>query len=93
MYFDAEIIREKSMDPYFKIKFSYVDKDFIIKAGIAEVIRKAPVPQITYDYETRKIIEDKDRSKLELELLNVIISYLLSAGISRTYKGRVVLSA
>ena len=93
MVFNGEIIKEKSMDPYFRIKFSYEEKDFVIKYGIAEVVRKAPITQISYDPKTEAITRGKDKSKLELELLNIVIGYLLSKGISKTYRGKVILSA
>jgi len=92
MDFNAEVIKEVSFDPYFKIKFSYEADGIIIKRGIAEVTRKAPKPVIVFDAETELRIKHVDRSKLELELLNTVINHIFSNGVKRSWKGNIILN-
>jgi hypothetical protein len=91
MVFEAEIIKSVTQDPYFKVIFSYETDSLKIDRGFAEIIRKAPIPVITYDKLSADILTNEDKTKLDLELLNTVISYLFSYKISRTYKGNVVL--
>lgn len=92
MVVQAEVLRETSFDPKFKVVFSVETDKVIIKRGYAEIIRKAPKPVITYDEGTSEKINLIDRNKLELELLNTVIHFLLSHGVSRSFKGNVVLN-
>jgi hypothetical protein len=91
MVFDAEIIKSVTQDPYFKVVFSYETDNLKIDRGFAEIIRKAPIPLITYDKLSADILINEDKTKLNLELLNTVINYLFSSKISRTHKGNVVL--
>ncbi len=90
MYFSAEIIKEKSLDPYFKLKFTYKTDRVDIEAGFADVLRKEPMSVITFDSETKEKLLSEDTSKLELELLHIVVKYLFSRGITRTKKGKVI---
>ncbi|MCX7923178.1 MAG: hypothetical protein N3B21_14395 [Clostridia bacterium] len=92
MFFRAEIIKGASFDPLFKIVFSYETDSVKIERGYAEVLRKAPRPLITYDSNTAEKLKLMDKAKLELELLNIVISYLMSKGISRSKKGNIVVN-
>lgn len=80
MGFSAEVIREESFDPHFKVRFSYTDGIVKIDKGYAQVIRKAPKIKIIYDEDTEAKIQEYDRTKLELEILNVIVNHLINAG-------------
>lgn len=92
MEFAGEILYEISIDPYFKIKFSYKDKNVSIARGFAEVTRIAPKPTIVYDAASEVILRSYDRSKLELELINTVITHLITKGVVRNWKGGFVLS-
>lgn len=76
MTFKGKIIKDKSYDPYFKVEFDYEDDDVIIEKGYAEIVRKAPRPEIIYDIATEDKLKLYDKTKLELELLNLVITYL-----------------
>ena len=91
MLFEAEVIRDVSYDPYYKILFSFEGSQTGIQRGTAEVVRKTPVPVITYDTATDEKLGAEDRLKLDYELMNVVVGYLLSKGTSRTYRGKLVL--
>ena len=91
MNFDAKIIEEESFDPFFKVKFTYETDSITVQSGFAEVVRQGLKPVIKYGPETREKLKNADRSKLELELLNVIVGFLFSNGSSRTFKGNLML--
>jgi len=91
MLFYAEILKETSYDPYFKIKFSYENDMISINEGYAEVIRQAPKPIITYGRNTSEKLKAMDKSKLELEIMNKVIEYMLSNGALRSLKNNRIL--
>lgn len=91
MNFEAEIIKDISYDPYYKIRFSYEADGISIERGYAEVIRKAPSPTVTYGKQTEESLNDEAKIRLNLELLNVVIVYMLSHKATRTHKGNLVL--
>jgi hypothetical protein len=93
MEFNAEIIKDLSLDPYFKLVFSYTGKSVIIKRGFAEIVRKSPKSVITFDRGSNEMLSKEDREKLELELLNKVIEYLLSVGVAKSWRGNIILSA
>lgn len=76
MTFEGMIIKDKSYDPYFKVVFTYKNNEVSIEKGIAEIVRKAPKPEITYDIATEAKVELVDKTKLELELINLVIMYM-----------------
>ncbi|MCX7709938.1 MAG: hypothetical protein N2484_08805 [Clostridia bacterium] len=92
MEFVGEVLRDVSFDPNFKIKFSYEDNNVCILKGFAEVTRKAPKPVIRFDADTEMLLRHTDRTKLELELLNIMISYIFAHGVARTWKGGIILN-
>ena len=76
MIFNGKIIKDKSYDPYFEVEFTYKDDEVKIEKGYADIVRKAPRPKITYDITTEDKLRLFDKTKLELELLNLVITYL-----------------
>jgi len=91
MVFSGEVIKDASMDPYFKIEFRYESESAVIRKGYAEVVRKAPRPVVTFDAAIDSRLGNEDRAKLELELLNIVIDYILSNGVRRSWKGNIIL--
>ena len=75
MAFKGTIVRDKSYDPYYTVEFSYITDEIMIDKGYAEVMRKAPRPSITYDPETQKKLQLFDRTKIELEILNLVMNF------------------
>lgn len=78
MHFRGKILSDKSYDPYFKVEFSYETDKVKIEKGYAEIVRTAPRPKITYDAATEEKMNLIDQSKLELELLNLVINYMFN---------------
>lgn len=79
MTIKTQVIREESYDPYFKVCFSYETDEVKIDKGYAEIVRKPPKPEITYDIDTETKLAGVDRFKLELELLNSVVNYMFSS--------------
>ncbi|MFZ5985860.1 MAG: hypothetical protein ACOYWZ_01885 [Bacillota bacterium] len=91
MEFKAEVIKELSMEPNFKVRFYYKTDKVTIEKGYAEVIREYPKSVIKYDSYTDGFLEEVDKAKLELEILNIVFDYLLTYGVLSSCKGRFIL--
>lgn len=91
MIFEAMVIKDKSLDPYFLIKFSYKTDEVNIESGTAVVIRQAPKSLITYDEFTENKIDFKDRMHIEYGLLNTVIDYIFSNGVIKSWRGNIIL--
>ncbi len=74
MSFSGNIIKSKSYDPYYKIEFSYACDNIRIDKGIADIVRKQPKLEITYDSLTEEKLAGLDNTRLELELMNLVLS-------------------
>lgn len=88
----AEVLKDISTDTYFKVKFTYTDKNMGISKGIAEITRQYPKPVIKYDIETEGKLVFVDRCKLELELMNTVMSYIFAKGVARTWRGDIIMN-
>ncbi|MCR4436457.1 MAG: hypothetical protein QHH06_11730 [Clostridiales bacterium] len=86
MTFEGKIIKEKSYDPYFEVEFTYEDDEVKIEKGRAEIVRKAPRSEITFDIATEDKFKSLDRTKLELELLNLVINYMFDKRSTKTLR-------
>ncbi|MCX7746945.1 MAG: hypothetical protein N2645_08665 [Clostridia bacterium] len=91
MVFEGKVIKEESFDPFFKIEFSFITDSLSIKRGYATVKRQTPKPFITFDPKTEERLNDIDRERLEFELLNQVIDYILKNCANRSWRGNVIL--
>lgn len=91
MDFKAEVIRELSADPYFKVMFHYRVDGTSVNRGSAEVIRKYPKSIIRFDPYTDEMLSEAEKSKFELEILNALFDYLLSYGVFSSDSGKFIL--
>ncbi|HOQ76176.1 MAG TPA: hypothetical protein PK369_06355 [Thermoclostridium sp.] len=80
MYISVSVVREKSLDPVFKVLVSYRDENVSFRNAEVEVLRKPPRVVIHYPEEVQRVLPQINSKKLELEILNKIAEYLLSGG-------------
>ena len=78
MSFAGASVKEKSYDPYYKVEFTYECDEIRIEKGYAEIVRKQPKLEITYDTLTEEKLKAVDNTKLELELVNLVLSHFIS---------------
>ncbi|HEY8421550.1 MAG TPA: hypothetical protein VIL05_07415 [Thermoclostridium sp.] len=77
MTFSIDLIKEKSMDPVFLLNVSvYGDNVKVVNAKV-EVTRRPPKVSFTYPDELKNILPPTEQKKLELEMLNKIVEYLI----------------
>jgi hypothetical protein len=88
MSFSGNVIKEKSYDPNYKVEFSYEDGDIKIELGIADIIRKQPRLVIDYDELTSAKLKAADKTKLELELTNLVLNYFIAGASAKSLKFR-----
>jgi len=79
MTFSIELIREKSMDPVFQLNVSIYDHNVSVKNARVEVIRRPPQVSFNYPDELKNVLSPVEQKKLELEMLNKIVEYLLES--------------
>lgn len=79
----ASVIKDKSFDPVFQMKISYEDENVKFKDVIVDVQRRPPRVRVDYPDEIRLLLPKIDVKKLELEIMNKIVEFLLSS--SRHY--------
>ncbi len=89
----VEILKDVSFDPVFKVKFSCKTQEKEIKNALAEVIRKPPKPQINFETNTIDQLDLTQKQKLEMEILNKVIEYLFSNGVSVGSSSRAIHSS
>jgi len=77
MSFNGSILKEQSYDPYYKVEFTYDEDELTIEKGFAEIVRKQPKLEITYDENTQEILGEKGSRKLDLELANLVLGYFI----------------
>lgn len=80
----ATVVRGESIDPEYKIKFSFASEKFNIQDGIAFFIRKAPSAVIYFDDYTDYVVEksgadEKDVEYIKLEIGKTVCDYLVSS--------------
>lgn len=88
MTFSINLIRSKSMDPVFNLNVSVYDHNIKVKDAIVEVIRRPPKVIFNYPDELKNVLAPVDQKKLELEILNKIVEYMMETSdvsIGRNY--------
>lgn len=74
----AEVIRDKSFDPYFLVRVSYDDGKNRFIDELVSVERRPPRVTIEYSENINKMIDKIDVKKIELEIMKAIVENLLS---------------
>lgn len=77
MTFSVSVIKEKSADPNFKVKVSIYSGSFSVQNAEADVLRLPPKVSIRYPQEIESKLSETDRKKLDLEILNKVVEYLM----------------
>lgn len=78
MTFSISLAREKCSDPFFQVNVSVYGDDFKVTNAKVEVIRRPPKVSFTYPDELKNVLTPTDQKKLELEILNKIVEYIIS---------------
>ena len=73
----VSVIKEKSTDPEFFLNVSVYDGPVSVTNAIVEVLRVPPKVNIRYPDEMLDILPLIDQKKLELEILNKIVEYIM----------------
>ena len=81
--FQGKVIRNESLDPQYRVKFTYKTDKCYIYEGIALFTRKAPTPIVTFDDYTDYLIErlNLDESVLQnirLEVGQTVCDYIFN---------------
>ncbi len=76
----AEVIKNKSFDPYFWVRVSYDDGKNRFIDEMVSVERKPPRVTIEYPESINKMIDKINVKKIELEIMKVIVESLLGPG-------------
>lgn len=77
MTFSVSVMKEKSTDPDFTLSVSIYDGSISVTNAIVEVLRVPPKVNIRYPDEILVILPQIDQKKLELEILNKIVEYIM----------------
>ncbi|ANX00340.1 hypothetical protein CSTERLE_01395 [Thermoclostridium stercorarium subsp. leptospartum DSM 9219] len=77
MTFSIEVIKEKCMDSVFWLNVSVYGHNIKVKDAKVEVIRRAPKVTFNYPDELKDVLAPTDQKKLELEMLNKIVEYMI----------------
>jgi len=77
MTFSVSVIKEKSADPNFKVKVSIYSNSLYVKNAEIDVLRLPPKVSIRYPQEIEANLDGTDRKKLDLEILNKVVEYIM----------------
>jgi|BioPla2DNA2_1021312.scaffolds.fasta_scaffold18989_2 hypothetical protein len=77
MTFSVSVIKEKSADPNFKVKVSIFSNSFSVRNAEVDVLRVPPKVSIRYPQEIESNLTEIDRKKLDLEILNKVVEYIM----------------
>lgn len=77
MTFSVSVIEEKSIDPNFKVRVSIYSSSFSVKNAEVDVLRLPPKVKINYPKVIEDSLPDVDRKKLDLEILNKVVEYIM----------------
>ena len=77
MTFSISVIKEKSADPELVLSVSIYDGSVSVTNAVVEVQRIPPKVNIRYPNEILDILPNIDQKKLELEILNKIVDYIM----------------
>lgn len=78
-WIDVSVVKDKSFDPAFVLRVSYSDGEVSFKNALVNVLRKPPKVKIDYPEDLQPLLSKIDIKKLELEIMNKIVEFLLSA--------------
>lgn len=73
----VSVIKDKSFDPVFQVKVSYEDENVAFRNAIVEVQRRPPRVRFNYPDDILPLLTKIDVKKLELEIMNKIVEFLL----------------
>ena len=81
--YTGKVVRSDSLDPNYKVKFSYSCPQYEISDGEAVFTRQSPYPKVTFDDYTDYIMEknnvDEDTVKnLKLEIGKTVFDFIYS---------------
>ncbi|MCX8129897.1 MAG: hypothetical protein N3I35_07355 [Clostridia bacterium] len=81
--FSGKVVKTESVDPNYKIKFSYKGDEFEIYDGEAVFTRKSPLPKIVFDSRTDHLIKKSSSyqdiiKKIELELGKTVLEHIIN---------------
>ncbi|NLY18262.1 MAG: hypothetical protein GX045_04795 [Clostridiaceae bacterium] len=79
MAFSIGIIKEKSIDPDFKVSVSLYRDSILIKNSQVNLLRQPPRISFQYPEEIQKLLSREEQQKLELEILNKVAEYIIAA--------------
>jgi len=79
MTFSIELISERIRDPFFQLNVSIYDHNINVKNARVEVIRRPPKVSFIYPDELKNVLAPVDQKKLELEMLNKIVEYIIES--------------
>ncbi len=77
MTFSVSVIKEKSTDPEFTLSVSIYDGPVSVTNAAVKVFRVPPKVKIQYPEIMQSILPRIDQKKLELEMLNKIVEYIM----------------
>jgi len=79
----GNVVRNDSLDPNYRIKFSFISSEYTIVNGYAMFTRCAPVPKVVFDDYTDYLIEqleldEQTIQRLKLEVGKTVCDYIFS---------------
>ncbi len=77
MTFSVNVVKEKSTDPEFILNVSIYDGPFTVTHAQVRVLRIPPKVDFIYSDELENILPFIDQKKLELEILNKVVEYIM----------------
>ena len=84
----VSVVREKSFDPTFVVKVDY-DSEVLRLSGITCTVTRTP-PRVTFAHppEILDQLAEVDQKKLELEIMNSILSFIMGSAERRHVTSR-----
>ena len=81
--FKGTVVRGESIDPEYKVKFSFDEQNLLIQEGFAYFTRQSPAPKIVFDDYTEYLIEkfeieEKTLQNIKLEIGKTVCDYIFS---------------
>lgn len=81
--FHGKVIRGESIDPEYKVKFSFEKETLQIQEGFAFFIRQSPAPKIVFDDYTDYLMEksgvdDSIMQNIRLEIGKTVCDYIFN---------------
>lgn len=81
--FRGAVIRSESIDPEYRVKFSYNNENIFIHEGVAVFIRRGPTPKVVFDDYTDYLVEkagadDKTIQYIKLEIGKTVCDFIFT---------------